>query len=236
VRDLLQVNLALLAKWRWRYLLEEGGLWRDLLIARYGVCYPSPHLGGKPSGLRNASPWWSVISTLGTDKDVIGDWFSEGVVRVVGNGMSTHFWRLFQLSLQVDGMVGELGHWEGDDWVWDLRWRRSLFVWEMNLLTDLLVVAFRASRVAREDVWSWTHSPDSRFSVKSAYSLLIQGLPDPGILEGVVLQAVSKVWKSWAPSKVIVFSWQLLLDRIPTWDNLFRRGVPLPQRGGMCFL
>jgi hypothetical protein len=51
-----------------------------------------------------------------------------------------------------------------------------------------------------------------------------------------VLQAVAKVWKSWAPSKVIVFSWQLLLDRIPTQSNLVRRGVPLPVgRVGCAF-
>jgi hypothetical protein len=39
------------------------------------------------------------------------------------------------------------------------------------------------------------------------------------------------VWKSWAPSKVIVFSWQLLLDRIPSRSNLIRRGVTLPVGG-----
>lgn len=39
------------------------------------------------------------------------------------------------------------------------------------------------------------------------------------------------VWKSWAPSKVVVFFWQLLLDKIPTRLNLVRRGVPLPEEG-----
>lgn len=128
MRDLRQVNLALLAKWRWRYLLGDGGLWQDILTACYGVCYPSPHLGGRPSGLRGVSSWWSNITLLGGEKEATEDWFSEGVVRVIGNGFSTHFWhdpscgpvifrvrfrRLFQLSLQVDGKVGELGHWKG---------------------------------------------------------------------------------------------------------------------------
>jgi len=128
VRYLRQVNLALLAKWRWRYLLGDGGLWRDILIACYGVCYPSPHLGGRPSGLRGVS-WWSNISLLGGDREATGDWFSDGVVRVIGDGLSTHFWhdpwcgpsilrvrfrRLFNLSLQVERKVGEIGHWEGE--------------------------------------------------------------------------------------------------------------------------
>jgi len=29
-------------------------------------------------------------------------------------------------------------------------------------------------------------------------------------------QLLGKVWKSWAPSKVIAFSWKLLQDRVPT--------------------
>jgi len=33
---------------------------------------------------------------------------------------------------------------------------------------------------------------------------------------------------------VIVFSWQLLLDRLPNRSNLIRRGVPLPERDLGC--
>lgn len=38
---------------------------------------------------------------------------------------------------------------------------------------------------------------------------------------------IHKVWESWAPSKVVVFSWQALLLRIPTKLNLALRGVAL---------
>jgi len=126
VRDLRQVNLALLAKWQWRYLIGEGGLWRDILIARYEECYPSPHLGGRPSRLRGVSSWWSNISLLGGDREASREyWFSNGVTKVIRDGLYTHFWhdpwcgpiilrvrfrRLFLLSLQVDGKVGDLGH------------------------------------------------------------------------------------------------------------------------------
>jgi len=55
VRDLRQVNLALLAKWQWQFLVGEGDIWRDIIFAHYGGCHPSPHLGGRPSGLRGAS-------------------------------------------------------------------------------------------------------------------------------------------------------------------------------------
>lgn len=106
-----------------------------------------------------------------------------------------------------------------------------MFVSESELLYDLLIVVTRLSSVLREDVWSLTNSPDGRYSVKSSYSTLIKGLPAMGALEGEILQAVSRVWKSWAQSKVIVFSRQLLLDRIPTRSNLLRCCVPLPMGG-----
>ncbi|KEH37040.1 hypothetical protein MTR_2g029410 [Medicago truncatula] len=140
----------------------DGGLWRDILSACYGTCYPSPHLGGRPSGLRGVSSWWSNISLLGSDKEATKDWFSDGVAMV------------------MDGKVGDLGHWEGEVWVWDLSWRRPLFIWELDLLADLLVVATRRSRVVRDDEWSWNISLDGRYSMKSAYSHLIKALPAAG--------------------------------------------------------
>lgn len=91
----------------------------------------------------------------------------------------------------------------------------------------------RHSRSDREDGWSWTVSLDGRYSVKSAYSQLLNGLPGLGAPEGAILQAVSRVWKSCTPSKVVVFSWQLILDRIPTRSNLVSRGVALPDARGL---
>ena len=98
------------------------------------------------------------------------------------------------------------------------------------------MVASRHSRLGSEDEWSWSHSPDGRYSVKSAYSLLINGLPASGAPQGDTLRAVARVWKSWAPSKVMVFSWQLLLDKSPTRFNLVRCGVPLTNDGLGCVL
>ena len=99
---------------------------------------------------------------------------------------------------------------------------------------EFLVVASRPFQVGREDVWSWAYSSDGRYSVKSAYSLLINGLSATGGPQGDTLRAVRRVWKSWAPSKVVVFSWQLILDKIPSRLNLVRRGVPLPESGLGC--
>ncbi|MCH98169.1 putative ribonuclease H protein, partial [Trifolium medium] len=39
------------------------------------------------------------------------------------------------------------------------------------------------------------------------------------------MRLLAKVWKHIAPSKVLVFAWQLLQDRVPTRQNLFRLRV-----------
>jgi len=231
VRHLRQVNLALWAKWHWRFLEGDGGIWRDIILARCDVCHPSPRLSRRPSGVCGMSSWWSNIYLLGGDREATGDWFLNGVTRVIGNGRSTLFWhdlwcgptllrdsfcRLFQLSVHPDGRVENLGVWKGNVWVWDLRWRSFLIVWETGLLNDLLVVVTRHPGVDRKDAWSWTLSTDGSYTVKSAYSFLIKGLPAMGALQGVTLQVAAKVWKLWPPSKVIVFWLQLLLVRTPS--------------------
>jgi hypothetical protein len=45
-----------------------------------------------------------------------------------------------------------------------------------------------------------------------------------------------KVWKSWAPFKVIVFSSQLLRNRILTFQNLFTHNVIRDPLNTLCIL
>jgi len=50
------------------------------------------------------------------------------------------FPRVFQISTQQSSFVRSLCSSVGGRWAWDLRWRRRLFVWEVNLLEELLGV------------------------------------------------------------------------------------------------
>ncbi|GAU31203.1 hypothetical protein TSUD_210600 [Trifolium subterraneum] len=199
VRDLRVVNLALLGKWRRRLISGGVGLWRDIILARYGSLFPSPHLGGTLKDLKRVSCWWRNVSLLGDPEDDISDWFSEGVSKKVGNGHMTSFWfepwlggtslrtqfqRLFLVSTQSTSTVREMGRWVEGQWLWDLRWIRDLFVWELNLL-----------------------------EIKSAFLALSRSTIDEVIFSVEEQMLLPKVLKTWAPSKVAVFSWQLLQDR-----------------------
>lgn len=47
---------------------------------------------------------------------------------------------------------------------------------------------------------------------------------------------MARVWKNWAPSKIQVFSWQLLLGRIPTRANLLMCRVITDPASYVCAL
>jgi hypothetical protein len=88
VRQLREFNIALLGKWCWRTLVERGGLWFRVLVARYGLEHGRLREGG-----RMGSAWWREIVRIRDGVGGVRDgWFGEGVVRKVGDGTDTFFW------------------------------------------------------------------------------------------------------------------------------------------------
>ncbi|GAU25614.1 hypothetical protein TSUD_260480 [Trifolium subterraneum] len=120
---------------------------------------------------------------------------------------------------------------EHGQWLWDFRWKRELSVFEFGLLQDLLLVVTQFPLSGMEGSWVWTLDPTGNYSVKSAYLAItsVEAAPEQNSL-------LTRVWKSWAPSKVIVFSWQLLQDRVPTRQNLLRRRVFREASMSFCAL
>ncbi|XP_024628921.1 uncharacterized mitochondrial protein AtMg00310-like [Medicago truncatula] len=90
VRDVKAVNLSLLAKWKWRLLHEDQSLWKRVLVEKYG-----DHVGGLApwEGARwprFSSLWWKNLMAL---EDGVGEnWFSNRVMRRIGDGRNTSFW------------------------------------------------------------------------------------------------------------------------------------------------
>ncbi|MCI29399.1 putative ribonuclease H protein, partial [Trifolium medium] len=117
-----------------------------------------------------------------------------------GEPLRIQFQRLFQASSQSDSTVGEMGSWVEGHWVWDLRWRRNLFVFEINLLESLIEMLNRATISTTDDFWFWKHDPSGSYSVKSAFLALSRSTVDE-----------------------VIFS--VAEDRLPTRQNLWQRGV-----------
>jgi hypothetical protein len=245
VRDVRLFNVSLLAKWRWRLLQPGGSLWKEVLVARYGNYILHKVDWSLHSIPTPTSNWLKNIVEI--DKVVPGtNWWSEAMVREVGNGHSTSFWeskwigdaplamvfpRLFSLSNQKDHKVSDLFCANG---TWAFSWRRNLFRWEEDLVANLKGILEPVTLSLEEDYWKWKVDVEGVFSVKSVYKFLSETLKAEDGREGALVKVLGQIWESGAPSKVIAFSWQLLLGRIPTKSNLEGRGIVIVDAPWEC--
>jgi hypothetical protein len=166
----------------------------------------------------------------------------------MGNGRNTSFWedswagdiplrdsfpRLFSISLQKVASVADLWNANGMEG-WNLCWRRRLFEWEKVLLNDLLAIInlFRPSE--DEDEWRWKAEEEGVFTVKSTYGLMSTKLLMRRDLGEDQIFSFKAIWKSPAPSKVAGLAWLVLLDRVPTRENLFRRKIIQGEEDQCC--
>ncbi|KAL5141585.1 hypothetical protein HKD37_09G024901 [Glycine soja] len=107
-------------------------------------------------------------------------------------------------------------------WCWDLKWRRNLFDYEqhtavtfMEAITDIQIQPYM------QDIRVWKANRSGIYSTKSAYKLLKTTTP---IMEANILKIV---WNLNVPPRAAIFSWRLILDRLPTRGNLLRRNVQM---------
>ncbi|GAU49412.1 hypothetical protein TSUD_374310 [Trifolium subterraneum] len=231
VRRLKEFNVALLAKWCWRLLVDRGGLWFKVLAAHYGL-----ERGRLRDGGRSGSSWWREIARIRDGvADIGGGWFGETVVRKVGDGVETFFWtdpwleeiplcerfrRLFDLTVNKSSTVAEcfsLG-WGvgGEAWVW----RRQLRAWEEELVEECQALLHNfVLQDQSVDMWLWQPDPIRGYSVRGAYQLLISHQPIP------MIDTEDLIWHKQVPLKVSIFAWRLLRNKLLTKDNLANRGI-----------
>jgi hypothetical protein len=113
---------------------------------------------------------------------------------------------------------------QGGAWVW----RRSLFAWEEDSVRECSVLLHNF--VLQDfvlDTWRWALDPTHGYTVRGAYRLITT------TGEMVDMSLVDEVWHRHIPSKVSLLAWRLLRNRLPTRDNLMRRGV-IPPSDMLC--
>ncbi|KAL4330044.1 hypothetical protein AHAS_Ahas13G0360700 [Arachis hypogaea] len=138
-----------------------------------------------------------------------------GMAMEVGDGRRTRFWedvwlhcgslkdrfpRIFSVSNQCGSVIGDCGFWDGLEWVWSFQWRRELFQWEVELLSQLHEV-LRPVRLAndREDKVVWRYDILGIFSTNSFVQVLQEGM----LSEDVTSYSFTKtIWKGLAPQRV----------------------------------
>jgi hypothetical protein len=104
----------------------------------------------------------------------------------------------------------------GEAW----KWRRRLHAWEEGLVLECVGrVSSCVLQVGMIDRWVWKLHTSQCYTVRSAYSYLTAS--DTNLNEGFD----SFLWLRAVPLKVNLFVWRLFRNRLPTKDNLYRRGA-----------
>ena len=173
----------------------------------------------------------------------VGNWFDDNIKRVVGNGRNTFFWtdnwlggaplklqfnRLYELSVHKECTVEEMANlgWEEAGNAWG--WRRHLLAWEEDSVRECVVLLNNVILQDHiQDFWRWTLDPIHGYSVRGTYRFLTTAA------EPVTESDVNNVWHNLVPSKVSLFAWRLLQDRISTKSNLVRRHI-LQANDNLC--
>ncbi|MCI08601.1 putative ribonuclease H protein, partial [Trifolium medium] len=181
--------------------------WVKILKAKYGGDIVHVSNLSSCGDAKFASLWWKDLCSLGrmvTSED--GDW-------------------LFSISLQTQDCIDTMGERRNGVWLWNLKWRPPLFVWEEELLNQLMAQLGQVTISQVEDSWVCVVGADGKYTVKNGYAFLSENFLPLLELDESECRVLNQVWESLSPMKVQIFSWQLLLHRLPTRANLLVRGV-----------
>ncbi|GKB31479.1 RNA-directed DNA polymerase, eukaryota [Tanacetum coccineum] len=220
VSSFYALNRALLLKWVWRFVSQDGSLWFQVIQAIYGSMIDS-------HSVQMASNWCSILREMLLLKSKGFDFMSLCSKRV-GNGNNTSFWldiwkgdstlrddfpRMYALELDkhisvADKMAAQV----------DASFRRPVRGGiELNQFNDLVSFIDSVSLSSSHDRWVCNASGDGIFRVKdirnSIDDLFLPSGPE------------TTRWVKFIPIKINVFTWRARHDCLPTRANLIRRGV-----------
>ncbi|KAL4556012.1 hypothetical protein LXL04_038647 [Taraxacum kok-saghyz] len=164
IGSLVNFNLALVLKWKWRFFTSEGSLWVRVTRLMYGD--DGGFFKSKRSAL-GSSPWAWILAAEAKlrEKEVSKE---DVLEKQVGNGMSTRFWkdvwvgkqslasrfpRLFKWEGDPMGLVSEKWSVDGWQWTWSRPITDGIALGQVQSLCELLRDV-RCSDELDDRVWS----------------------------------------------------------------------------------
>ncbi|KAL8143992.1 hypothetical protein V2J09_017024 [Rumex salicifolius] len=226
VRRMLEVNLALNGKLAWRFLNGCGGLWTEVLRAKY----IRPNL--RPRS--DPSPVWRSVARG------VSEVITRGAKWQVGDGSMVRFWSdpwIGDTRLR-DWAVGQLNPAQLElpvrhFWSQETGWRWDLFA---NYLSADICLRIAATSLGEshlmQDVLSWAPTPDGAYSVTSAYTRIHQKTNEQHI-DSPVFRCI---WKMEVQERVRFFVWLTVRGCILTNSERVRRHLAVCDLCPVCHL
>ncbi|KAJ9551779.1 LOW QUALITY PROTEIN: hypothetical protein OSB04_015824 [Centaurea solstitialis] len=232
-------NVAMLAKWWWRFKNEESALWRRVICAFHGAF---GKLGLASEG-NNCRSTWGTIAKLGKEFDSANLDFDSLCRKKLGNGEKTRFWhdrwignytlankfpRLFALDIDKECSVASRMAISANGASFRGNWRRSLRDGRETDEAENLASICESSRLGTgEDRWIWELEASGLFSVAS----LRRAIDDMRLGSS----NHRTIWTKEVPGKVRILLWKARANRLPTKSNLIKRNVPVgDERCVLC--
>ncbi|CAM8969112.1 unnamed protein product [Rhodiola kirilowii] len=247
IQSLVEKNLALLTKWWWQLISGKGGLWRRMIIEKYGFNGLLDPSRGTVNPRRLSNSWKNILATVKGNEEV-GIAFREGVILKLGRGNELSFWedawagekpfkdvypKLFMLAVDGQAKVGESGLWVEGVWHWNIKFRRQLYQWEEDLRLELLKgLSHLQLKEEVDDKVVWAFSSEGKFSTNS---LLKAASAIRSRKKGWEVMP-TRLWLGIAPPKVEMLVWRIFLDSIPSKALLSERRILLREEDLFCVL
>jgi hypothetical protein len=239
IKNLESFNFSLLCKWKWRCLEDRTAPWYEFLRYRYGSFAANFLYDEGKEGLHKASIWWRDIWYLGSE--VAGGWFANNVSIKLGKGTEVSFWKekwigptplrvlypsLYAESMQPESNISTMGKWTSDNWIWELHWTTELTDTEAITLAELqsLLVQVRPS-LDESDRRRWIPHAMGFFSVRTAYTAVQNSSNSVHELDPITVKVLDDLWSNNVPSKISIFGWRLLIEKLPTREALYNKGI-----------
>lgn len=222
-RSLRDFNVALLGNQGWRLLKYPDKLVSKIYKARYypNGTYLNAKIGANPSFI-----WRSVLQVQALLK--------QGVRCRVGNGRSINvlddpwlpsehnpYIHSISESLRNQKVISLLDTVEGSWEVLDLFEER-----DANMILSIPV------NTEENDTWYWRREKMGSYSVKSAYSLLLESKTHNHTGDNSGFWRC--LWNLKIPSKVKNFLWRACSNCLPTKDFLRARKIPVNELCPSC--
>ncbi|XP_058783133.1 uncharacterized protein LOC131657791 [Vicia villosa] len=157
-------------------------------------------------GRNKASLWWKDLCSVGAcGNNPLENWFTSSIFCKLGNGDGTDFW---------------LDRWKGPSPLAE----RFPSLFRFAEPSGALISDNVTPTVGVLDSYVWWKT-SLGFSVKAAYDLILEGSYRGPRVEVDIIRALNRMWKTKISSKILIFGWRLILNKIPTKTALARRHI-----------
>lgn len=216
IRNIKLLNQAFILKMAWRLRSDEESLWGKTLKGKY---FPHQSFDNAPTPKPyNSTYWKNIYRTI--------DMLEDATFWIIGNGENINFWKAkwlgnFKIEDYVKDIPDRLKNMKVNNII---DWNRRSWNLEdnSNICPRFIIECIQATHIPeydKKDEYRWAFNKQGRFTLKSAYSWLLQ---QNGQINNPKLPW-DYVWNLRVHARIKFFMWQLMHNILPNYYSLKKK-------------